>query len=327
MKKIFLLLMCACLLVSCAGTDTVATVAGTKITKGEFEFYLASIKRQMSDTELSTEEDWQTKEIEGKKAIDVAKERALESAVSNIEYREILKAQGMELTAENKQKITSIKQSVINNHGGDAAYKEFLKKNNLTDEFIQLMCESMVCYEKLSKKLEEDGLLTDEVLAKYYEENKKKLDGDYRKAKHILILTKDSETQEVFSEEVQEEKKEFAESLLEQVKEGADFDALMNEYSEDPGLKTNPDGYLFTSGEMVPEFEQAVDSVSEGEYTICKTDYGYHIIKRLPIEYQDMKEQTKESAISDKISEQLKEWEKKNNIKVEVNEEVMKTIK
>ena len=324
MKKMFLLLLCVCLLVSCSGSDTAATVAGKKITKGELEFYLASIKSQLSDTELSA--DWQT-EIEGEKAIDVAKQRALEIAVSDIEYRMVAKARGIELGEEDKKQIDSIKNQVISSHGGEEGYKSFLKENNITDKFIGLMCESMVYYEKLSDKLEKDEPFTEEALSEYYTENKKTIDGDSKKAKHILILTMDPQTGEVFSEDVQNEKKELAESLLERINGGEDFDTLMKEYTEDPGLATAPDGYVFKPGDMVPEFEQAVDSVSEGGITLCKSDYGYHIIKRVPIEYSDMKEQVKEVAMRSKITEMLKDWEKENDIKVEINEEVMKSVK
>ena len=324
MKRIFLLLVCFCLLVSCAGSDTVATVSGTKITKGELEFYLKSIKSQLSDTELST--DWQT-EIEGEKAIDVAKQRALEIAVSNVEYRMLAKDKGIVLTEKDKNKIKNIKEQVIANNGDDEGYKKFLAENGITDKFIQLMCESMVYYEKLTDKLLEDEPLTEDELLKYYEDNKKTVDGEIKKAKHILFLTNNPETGEVFSEEVKAEKKALAERVFEQIKEGADFDALMKEYTEDPGISAHPDGYVFAPGEMVAEFEQAVDSISVGEVTLCESEFGYHIIKRLPTEYSDMEDKVKEAALRDKISVMLDAWEKENNIKIEINEEVMKSVK
>ena len=65
MKKLIPLLLSVLLLSSCSG-NTAVTVGDIKITQSEVEFYLDSIKSQMSDTELQTDEDWQTKEIEGK---------------------------------------------------------------------------------------------------------------------------------------------------------------------------------------------------------------------------------------------------------------------
>ncbi len=63
---------------------------------------------------------------------------------------------------------------------------------------------------------------------------------------------------------------------------GEDFDALIKEYNEDPGMNQIKND-LFTDGEMVSEFEDATKSIEPGEITMCKSDYGYHIIKRLPI--------------------------------------------
>ena len=63
-----------------------------------------------------------------------------------------------------------------------------------------------------------------------------------------------------------------------------DFDALMKEHNIDPGA--TEDGYTFTKGEMVPEFEEAAFALSENTYTKepVKTDYGYHIIYRTPVD-------------------------------------------
>ncbi|MBR4723950.1 MAG: peptidylprolyl isomerase [Clostridia bacterium] len=326
MKKILALFLCFGILSSCANSDIVATVGTEKITRGEFEFYLSSIKSQLSGTELKTDEDWQTQEIEGEKAIDAAKQRALEIAVLNAEYREAAKAQNMRLNEQEKENVKTTKQQVISSYGGDTAYKQFLKDNNITDSFIQLMCESTVYYEKLADKVAIEEPTSDEELLKYYEDNIKTLSEEYKKAKHILILTQDKDGK-ALSEEEQEAAKELAESLFERIKAGEDFDALMRKYSKDPGLSSNPEGYVFTSGEMVPEFEQAADSVSAGEIAMCKSVYGYHIIKRLPIEYGDIADKVEALAMKEKINARLKEWEAQYNIVIKVNEELIKTIK
>ena len=85
-------------------------------------------------------------------------------------------------------------------------------------------------------------------------------------AKHILV-----------------EDLETAEELCAQLEADPDlFDALMAEYSIDPGSTTYPDGYFFGTGEMVASFEEATAALEIGEISApVESSYGYHIILRL----------------------------------------------
>ena len=65
------------------------------------------------------------------------------------------------------------------------------------------------------------------------------------------------------------------------------FDKLMHQYSEDPGLATNPEGYTFSDADTAsldPAFDQAAKALAEGEMSgIVEGISGYHIILRLPL--------------------------------------------
>ncbi len=116
---------------------------------------------------------------------------------------------------------------------------------------------------------------TEEKMKEYYDNNDFMFKKDLVKAKHILIMTENK------TEEETEELKKKAEDILKRLKNGEDFDALMNEFSEDPGSKTNPEGYLFGEGEMVKEFEEASFALKNpGDLSdVVKSSYGFHIIK------------------------------------------------
>lgn len=121
--------------------EIVAYVGDVPVTMAEFEFYLDNVKEQLEGTELSDDEDWQNKEIDGRKAIEVAKDRALDNAIVNIAYIKIYEGLGKTLSADDKSEIEKIKEDIVGEYS-EAGYDEFLKENNITDEFVDMLCKS-----------------------------------------------------------------------------------------------------------------------------------------------------------------------------------------
>lgn len=140
-------------------------------------------------------------------------------------------------------------------------------------------------------------------------------------AKHILLLTVDMEGTPTLQadgsyaypsldEDTIAQQRALADDLLAQLRASDDpatlFDQLMNEYSQDTGLATNPDGYTTTVGQMVPEFEQTALSLDFGEISeVVESSYGYHIILRGEVEnpdsYQDAYRQSQ-------LETQIDQW-------------------
>ena len=72
-------------------------------------------------------------------------------------------------------------------------------------------------------------------------------------------------------------------SLLERIQKGEKFGKLAKEFSLDTG-SAKRDGNLgyFGRGKMVKEFEKSAFNLQTGQISEpVKTQYGYHIIKRL----------------------------------------------
>lgn len=69
------------------------------------------------------------------------------------------------------------------------------------------------------------------------------------------------------------------------VKPSADFTALVNEYSDEPGSKESGGDLGFAQrGQFVPEFEASLfDTLKDGDVTKdpVKSQFGYHVIKRI----------------------------------------------
>jgi parvulin-like peptidyl-prolyl isomerase len=70
--------------------------------------------------------------------------------------------------------------------------------------------------------------------------------------------------------------------ILAQLKSGADFDALMKQYSEDPGSASTAKAYTVTpDASLVIEFKQLGLRLQLGEIGVVESDYGFHIMKRV----------------------------------------------
>ncbi len=93
-------------------------------------------------------------------------------------------------------------------------------------------------------------------------------------AKHILISPQNPKIGTI------ERAKIVADSLMEVLKNGGNFDMLCLQYSDDPGSKENGGLYEdFTEGSMVTEFNDYCFEKNIGEIGTVETDYGIHIIQ------------------------------------------------
>lgn len=153
---------------------------------------------------------------------------------------------------------------------GDSDYfREALDQYYMTEYYFQYQSELELLYQRLEAYYMENGqILTSD------EDIRAMLDTDaYVRCKHILIKNDIGESAE--------ENRALAEQLLDRIHAGEDFDTLMTEYTEDPGIQSEPDGYYFFRGEMDTAFEDASFALADGELSgIVESSYGYHIILR-----------------------------------------------
>ena len=71
-------------------------------------------------------------------------------------------------------------------------------------------------------------------------------------------------------------------AVLERLKKGEKFTAIAKDVSLCPSKKRGGDLGTFGRGQMVKEFEQTAFALDKGQISgIVKTQFGYHIIKRL----------------------------------------------
>ncbi len=96
-------------------------------------------------------------------------------------------------------------------------------------------------------------------------------------AKHILIGVNDPNTGQAIREDAIAKK--LADSVLNAVKAGANFQLLAAQFSDDQSNKLKGgDLGTFGYGQMVPEFNEFVFSKPVGELGVVQTKFGYHIL-------------------------------------------------
>lgn len=306
MKKLICVIITALLslsvLAGCSGSsgDVVVNVKNETITEGELLFFIANtvegIKTQYmsSMTDEQKKEYWQT-EIDGKKPTDYIRESALSELIHYTVLSQAAKDAGITVSdSEVNSQFSKMydSEAVLNlkeNYGvSKSSIKAVLRKQILREKYIDRV---------VSK--EEGYVPSEDDLIKLFNEN-------YLKAKHILIMTVDPETSQPLGDEKVKEKEKLAESILSRLKNGADFDKLMNEYSEDAGLDSYPDGYVFTEGEMVTEFYEGTKALGINEISeLVPSTYGYHIIKRvelLPTDIKDKEETVRQTYVNSYIT-------------------------
>lgn len=98
----------------------------------------------------------------------------------------------------------------------------------------------------------------------YYENNKEQFKKpETAKASHILVDDEDAATE-----------------ILSEIHSGLSFEEAAQKHSKCPSNAQGGDLGNFSRGQMVPEFEDAVFNMENGEISKpVKTQFGYHIIK------------------------------------------------
>lgn len=101
-------------------------------------------------------------------------------------------------------------------------------------------------------------------------------------AKHILISHRDSQRVPTGVTRSREEAQMRAEEVRGRVEAGSEsWDALADEYTDEPGAQSGGDLGTFGRGQMVPAFEKAAFALEVGEVSrVVETPFGFHVIRR-----------------------------------------------
>lgn len=255
---------------------TVATVGETKITDLDVRYQIyAAVAQYANENNISEDEladyDWE-QEVDGEKLADTIRMTAVDAAIDEALLIQKGAENNVTLSDEDKASIDSQISSINATYGEDGF---ILRTRTMAIPTIKQYTK--MYYNAMTSQAVQEDMTSNP--GNYYPEDTSVLN-DYiqpgdASVKHILIKV-DNDADDA----AKEEKRAQAQSVLDRINAGEDFDTLMSELNEDTG---EPDeGYTFTKGDMDIAFEEAsfaldIDEVSD----IVESSYGFHIIKRI----------------------------------------------
>ncbi len=288
------------------GAPVVMTVNGDEVCADEYAGYMlynmsyyANMYAQFGMSDVWNDE--YAAATLGASMPQAAKDQSVYARVVLQKFNEL----GLKLTYDQEKQMNQLIQDAVAASGQDAFDTQIANFGFSEQTYNNFMYISQ-CYQALNDYYYgENGanVPSDDELRQYFSDN-------YLSAKHILISTVDPTTGETIRTD--EQARAEAQKILDRINAGEDFDALMNEFSEDTGLQGNPDGYIFTEGDMVTEFYEGAKALAEGEISdLVKSDYGYHIIKREPLDVDGQFENYKSlltTAVAGTMDDLLTQW-------------------
>ena len=252
--------------------ELMLTIGGLPITFGEYRYYAMGYKLQADGGDESYWTDETETEFRNM-LIDQFKQLAGIKLLATTKY-------GAQLNDDDYALID--REIEMYNLEFGEEFESLLDQNFVTEEIFRNVLEYDVFTEKLLF-----AHASEEEIQKYAAEN-------YVHVQHVLVATSD-ENGNTLEGEAFEEKKKLANEITQRARNGEDFYSLVEQYGEDPGMENNPDGYTFTYGMMVEEFETESFRLAVGEISEpVETPYGYHIIKKLPLELKEDSQEYRE---------------------------------
>ncbi len=283
-----------------SNSDTFMTINGLEIPFDEYRYmymYIDSVAFSGGDPTF-----WASNAAALPSLMDYTESYILEANWGNL----LAAKNGVTLTEEDFATIDAYMEEQEASFASEEEYLAALESTGFSEDLLRrLITQEIMCY-----RVYEDLYLSENApFAPTDEEIRNTLLNDYRRVHHVLIAFDHFKGLEGYENATEEELKQaaldYANEILLQIQNGEkDVFELSQTVGDDPGMLENEQGYFFTYGEMVKEFEDTSFALEVGEISgLVETSYGYHIIERLEQEAYIVANQDacRETIISQKL--------------------------
>jgi len=284
MTKRLLALLGAAVLVfaACDETDVTARAAATV---GDEKITVEEV-----DDALDTFEDTgQFEQLISQEEPDQVRRQFQQGYLSQIVRRHVLGQEAEERDIEvTEAEIDEALEVIQADFPSEEEFQAAVDEQGLTDDQLQDLLSDQITEDKLRAEIGSDLEPDDDELQSFYDQNV----DSFRETEASHILIEQESQASKLATQLQKAKSGEVEKL---------FGQLAREFSEDPGSgEQGGDLGFFSSGQFVPEFEQAADELSLGEVSDpVQSQFGFHIIRVTDRRFQSFEQ------VRDQIAQEL----------------------
>ncbi|HEX2939101.1 MAG TPA: hypothetical protein VHO66_09325 [Ruminiclostridium sp.] len=260
--------------------------------------YTSSGSVALSSSSSKSSDPW-SKTVEGKNAVTWAINKSLDSCKQLLTVEKQAAARKVTITSTEKGYVKTYAQQSY------TSSQDIYSKNGISQASIERIYTDAFLEQELFKSYygeKGDKAVSESDLEKYYTDN-------YAHVKQIFISKIDTTTNEKLSSDKLATQKTKADEAFAAAKaDVGNFQKYVDKYNEDPGMKSNPDGYIFskssaTSSGYDTKFTDLAFSLKVGEIGMAESDMGYFIEYKVAT---DPKASTFTSSIKQTILTEMK---------------------
>ncbi len=274
---------------SCSSNNFALKIGDTKISKEQYKVIAMSIKNNfLTQNNIEETDDMWDQFVDDTYSSTMKEylDAMVQSYIIKYNvYSQHFDKLGLELDKEVVDKIEKTIKTIETQHGGKAALEKALKEQGYDyDQFIAQYYneakENAIIMHYFGPDSKINPTSRDD-MKEYYNEY-------YSKVKHIFFSTRDEESND-YSKAEKEKIGARAKAVYDRVVAGEDFEKLLKEYNEDPGMTTSPDGYIFSTEDtsFVEIFHSTAFELKPGETKLIQSYMGYHIVKKYAFTDED----------------------------------------
>lgn len=218
----------------------------------------------------------------------------------------------------------------------DQEIKDMAKRNNISsEELLRTVSQEGISASEyqsfLKTKIERQSLIESEIISKLRITDEEALVEYMRRNKNARVSVNEFSLSHIFfnpKKNGHEAANKRAQLVLDKLKEGNSFEALAEQYSEDPNFSAGGLLGTFKTGEFLHEIEEAIARLEPNQLTgIVKSRMGYHIVKLLTKKmtvdpkFEKDKEAIKSQLMEANFRRQLKIWliSKREDSQIRIN--------